>query len=182
MKVFWSVGHDAERTGAYNEKYDICEYDVCVELTQYCVEEAIDMGITSEKIYSDRLGDAIKEVNQRANTDDLAIEIHVNAISKPSIKGCEVEYYEGSERGERLAFHIQNSLMAHLGLRDCKNDGRDDLGFLEKTKCTAVIPEPFFLSNEENVQRFLLNDREANLRNIAYCIARGVKDYIEQET
>lgn len=181
MKVFWSVGHDAKRKGAYNEKHDIYEYDVLVELTQYCIEDAISLGIDSEKVYADTLGSAIKEVNERCSSNDLAIEMHINAIAAPNVKGCEVEYYKGSKRGERLAFHVQNSLLAHLNLRNCKNDGRDDLGFLEKTKCTAIIPEPFFLSNEDNVQRFLLNNREKNLRNISYSIAIGVKDFINEE-
>lgn len=182
MQVFVSVGHDAKRTGAYNEKHDIREYDVCVELTQYFWEELIALDIDAQKVYSDTLTDAIAEINNRSsNKNDLAIEVHVNAIAKESIKGCEVEYYKGSKRGEKLAFHVQNSLLAHLGLRNCKNDARDDLGFLEKTTCTAIIPEPFFLSNEENVQRFLLNDREANLRNIAYAMSIGVQDFINQE-
>ena len=185
MVVYWSVGHDAKRKGAYNAKYDIHEYDVCVELTQYCIEEALGLDIESEKVYSDCLGAAIKEINQKANTDDLAIEVHVNSIAAQHadrIHGCEVEYYQGSERGKKLAKCIQDEMLSHLGLRDCKNDARDDLGFLEKTKCTAIIPEPFFLSNEENVQRFLLNDREKNLRNIAKTIAIGVLAFIHQET
>lgn len=181
MTVYWSVGHDARKKGAYNKKYNIHEYDICVELTQYCIEEAIEIGIDSEKVYSDTLGSAIKEINSKCEKNDLAIEMHINSIAVPKVKGCEVEYYKNSKRGQRLAFHVQNSLMAHLGLRNCKNDGRDDLSFLERTKCTAIIPEPFFLSNEENVQRFLLNHREANLRNIAKSITIGVKDFINEE-
>ena len=185
MKVFWSVGHDARRKGAYNAKYDIHEYDVCVELTQYCIEEALELGIESEKVYSDCLGAAIKEINQKANTDDLAIEVHINSIAAQHadrIHGCEVEYYEGSKRGEKLALYVQKSLKAFHRLRDCKNDARDDLGFLEKTKCTAIIPEPFFMSSDQNVQQFLLGDREAKLRGLAYTIALGVKVFINQET
>lgn len=181
MKVYWSVGHDCKRKGAYNEKYDIHEYDVCVELTQYCIEEAVGLGIDSEKVQSDRLGAAIKEINQKANKEDLAIEVHINSIAAQHIKGCEVEYYKGSKRGKRLAKYIQDNMLSHLGMRNCKNDARDDLGFLEKTKCTAIIPEPFFLSNEENVQRFLLTDREINLRNIAKTIAIGVFAFIRDE-
>ena len=184
MKVFWSVGHDARRKGAFNAKYGIHEYDVCVELTQYCIEEAVELGIESEKVYSDCLGAAIKEINQKANTDDLAIEIHINSIAEQHadrIHGCEVEYYEGSERGKKLALHVQNSLKAFHQLRDCKNDARDDLGFLEKTLCTAIIPEPFFLSSDQNVEQFLIGNREAKLRGLAYTIALGVKQFIDQE-
>lgn len=184
MKVFWSVGHDARRKGAYNKKYDIHEYDVCVELTQYCIEEALELGIESEKVYSDCLGAAIKEINQKANTDDLAVEIHINSIAAQHadrIHGCEVEYFEGSKRGKKLAYYVQNSIKTFHQLRDCKNDARDDLGFLEKTKCTAIIPEPFFLSSDKNVEQFLIGDREAKLRGLAYTIALGVKQFIEQE-
>ena len=185
MKVFWSVGHDATRKGAYNKKYDIHEYDVCVELTQYCVEEAIKLGIDSEKVYADRLSSAVEEINQKCEVNDLAIEMHINSIAAQHanrIHGCEVEYYKGSKRGERLAFHVQDNILNYLNLRDCSNDARDDLYFLEKTKCTAIIPEPFFLSSEKNVQRFLINNRNSNLRMLAFIIAKGVKDFINEES
>ena len=184
MKVFWSVGHDAKRKGAYNKKYGIYEYDVLVDLTQYCIEEAIALGIDSEKVYADRLGTAIDEVNKKCERNDLAIEMHINSIAKEHadrIHGCEVEYYQGSKRGKKLAYHVQSAMRAYHGLRDCKNDARDDLGFLEKTKCTAIIPEPFFLSNDGDVQRFLLSNREDKLRSLAYAIAIGVKAFINEE-
>ena len=184
MTVYWSVGHDAKRKGAYNEKYDIHEYDVLVELTQYCVEEAIKLGIDSEKVYADRLSSAVEEINQKCETNDLAIEMHINSIAAEHadrIHGCEVEYYKGSSRGEKLAYHVQDRIVDYLNLRNCSNDARDDLFFLEKTKCTAIIPEPFFLSSEENVQRFLINNRNSNLRMLAYIIASGVKDFINME-
>jgi N-acetylmuramoyl-L-alanine amidase len=184
MKVFFSVGHDAKRKGAYNEKYNIYEYDVCVELTQYCIEEAMELGLDCEKVYSDRLGKAIEEVNQRCNRNDLAIEVHINSIAAQhadKVHGCEVEYCVGSVRGKKLARQVQDSMLAHLGQRNCKNDARDDLGFLEKTKCTAIIPEPFFLSNDGDVEKFLLKDREAKLRNLAKVIAIGVFAFIREE-
>ena len=178
--IYCSVGHDAKRKGAYNEKYDLHEYDINVETTQYLAEELIEMGLKVSKVYSDRLSSAIKEINKTAKSTDIAIEMHVNALSNPNVRGCEVMYFKGSKNGNRIAFHVQNAMRAFLGQQDKKNDARDDLSFLERTVCAAIIPEPFFLSNEADVQRFLLNDREANLRNISYAIAIGVKDFINE--
>lgn len=182
MKVFWSVGHDARKKGAYNVKYKLYEYDLCVDLTQYCVEEAMELGLDCEKVYSDRLGNAIKEVNMRCEKNDIAVEVHINAMKDANhIRGCEVEYCVGSVRGEKLAKHVQDVMLKDLDQRDCTNDARANLGFLKKTKCTAIIPEPFFLSNEEDIQKFILDDKEAGLRKIAKALALGVYNFVKEE-
>ena len=182
MKVFWSVGHDAKRQGAYNKKHDIHEYPICIELTQYCVEEAIELGLDCEKVYSDRLSKAIEEVNMRCDKNDIAVEIHINAMKGADhIHGCETMYCVGSVRGKKLARHVQDVMLRDLDQRDCKNDARDDLGWLEKTKCTAIIPEPFFLSNEEDLKKFILDDKEAGLRRIAKAMVLGVYNFVKEE-
>lgn len=181
MRVFVSIGHDAVRTGSRNSEYDITEYDICVDLTQYLYEELIELKIDAEKVWSDKLGEAISEINGKARLNDIAIETHINSFSNPSVRGCETLYYTNSGRGKKLAQDIQNSLLAHLGVKDRGILERDNLTFLKKIKCTSIITEPFFLSNEDEVKRFLLKDREDNLRNIAFSIAMGVKSYINRK-
>ena len=178
MKVFISVGHDTKRKGAKSPFTDEYEYDILIALTHYIWEELIDLGIDTQKVYSDILGDAISEINKTCNTDDIALETHFNSFSNPSVKGCETLFYKGSTKGKELAQDIQNSLLAHLGVHDRGILERDNLAFLKKTKCVSIITEPFFLSNEEEVNRFLLKDREANLRNIAFSIAKGIEIYV----
>lgn len=180
MKLFLSVGHDALKKGAYNEKYRLHEYDILVELTQYCFEEAIEIGLECEKVFSDRLSSAIEEVNQKANTSDIAVELHINSFSNPDVKGCETLYYTGSKKGKELAGDIQNSMLAFLQVHDRGLLPRNNLAFLNKVKCTSIITEPFFLSNEDEVKRFLLHDRESNLRNIARVTAIGIRDFVNR--
>lgn len=180
MRVFVSVGHDSGRKGAKCEIVDEYEYDLLIPLTQYLMEELVDMRIDAVKVYSDVLGSAIEEVNKQRNGDSIAIETHFNNFHDPSVGGCETLYCKGSSKGKELAKDIQNSLLAHLQLKDRGLLERDNLAFLNDTNCPAVITEPFFLSNKEEVERFLKNDREANLRNIAYSIAIGIGDYVNK--
>jgi len=180
-KIWVSVGHDIKRKGAYCSYTDEYEYDILVDLTQYVWEELVELKLNSEKVYADKLHEAIDEINQKGSKNDLAIEMHLNSFSDPKVNGCEVEYYHTSERGKKLAKAVQDSYLAHLGLRNAHNDGRKDLGFLNKVKCVAIIPEPFFLSNKKEVERFLINNREDNLRNIAKATAIGVFAFLREE-
>ena len=178
MKVFVSVGHDAQKKGAKCTILNEYEYDILIPLTQYLMEELVGMKIDAVKVYSDVLGSAIEEVNRQCDGDSIAIETHFNNFKDSSVGGCETLYCKGSSKGKELAIDIQNSLLAHLQLKDRGLLERDNLAFLNDTKCPAVIVEPFFLSNKEEVKRFLKKDREANLRNIAFSIAVGIRDYV----
>ena len=180
MKVFVSVGHDVRRKGAKCEIINEYEYDLLIPLTQYLMEELVDMRIDAVKVYSDILGNAVEEVNKHCESDSIAIETHFNNFSDTSVGGCETLYCKGSSKGKELAGDIQNSLLAHLQVKDRGLLERDNLAFLTKVTCVSIITEPFFLSNKKEVERFLENDREDNLRNIAYSIAIGVKDYVNK--
>ena len=178
MQVFVSVGHDRHRKGAKCTYTDEYEYDILIQLTQYLMEELVELDVNATKVYSDVLGNAIDEINKNCDSDSIAIETHFNNFKSVSVGGCETIYCKGSTKGKELANDIQNSLLAHLQVKDRGLLERDNLAFLNDTKCPAVITEPFFLSNKKEVERFLENDREANLRNIAYSIAIGIKKYI----
>lgn len=181
MRVFISVGHDKKRKGAKCDIINEYEYDLLIPLTDYLFDELTSRGIDARKVNSDKLGAAVKEINKECNKNDIALETHFNKFSNASVKGCETLFYKGSTRGENLADSIQNSLLAYLGVHDRGLLARDNLAFLKQVKCTSIITEPFFLSNEEEVKRFLVNDRDTNLKNIAFAIANGIHSFIKRE-
>ena len=179
--IYISVGHDTIMKGAYCSFIDEFEYDICKEYSKYLQKELEDLNLDVILVKNDKLQNAVSEINQTASKNDIAIETHFNSFPEPTVNGCETLYYEDSKRGEKLAQHVQNANLAYFSLRDRGLVGRDNLYFLKHTKCTAIIPEPFFLSNEEEVGRFLIGDREAKLRSLAYATAIGIKAFVNEE-
>lgn len=107
-----------------------------------------------------------------ANNSDFFISCHLNS-SDGNGKGCEVIYYPGSSKGKKLAEYIVNEL-ASLGFknRGAKADTRG-LYELNHTKMTAVIVEPFFCDNAEDVALY----KRVGAEGIANAIVNGVLKY-----
>lgn len=107
-----------------------------------------------------------------ANNSDFLISCHVNSFDGEA-KGCEVIYYPGSKKGKKLAECIVNELSA-LGFknRGAKEDTRG-LYELSHTKMTAVIVEPFFCDNAEDVAIY----KRVGAEGIANAIVNGVLKY-----
>jgi len=106
----------------------------------------------------------------------VAIELHFNSAT-PSASGCEMLYYRDSKRGNRLASSLQREVLAEYNTKDrgIKPTKRFSRGgaFLAKTKCPAVICEPFFGSNEREWRMF------SSSRNLlAKSYARGIKNFL----
>ena len=142
-----------------------------------------DFGIPS-KIYDEYDGasysSAMRWVAHQMDEDGVtaAIELHFNSAS-PSAHGCEMLYYHKSASGERLAANLQIEVITEY---NTKNRGTKPMqkfsrggGFLVKTKCPAVICEPFFGSNEREWSMF------SSSRNLlAKAYARGIKNFLSK--
>lgn len=103
---------------------------------------------------------------------DFFISCHLNSYNG-SARGCEVLYHKSSSSGKKLAECIVAEL-AKLGFpnRGAKADTRG-LYELRHTKCTAVIVEPFFLDNLQDVEIY----RRVGAQGIANAISNGVLKY-----
>lgn len=92
-----------------------------------------------------------KRVN--ATGADAAIELHFNAAGAQAW-GTEMLHYPGSPKGKTLAQHLQRETVAALGLRD-RGLVTKDWPFLELTDMPAVICEPWFATNPDDVAKAL---------------------------
>lgn len=110
-----------------------------------------------------------------SNGSSFFMSCHLNSFNG-SAKGCEVVY--SSSSGKRLAECIVNEL-AKLGFdnRGAKQDVRG-LYELRHTKMTAVIIEPFFCDNAEDVAIY----RRIGAKGIADAIVKGVCTYYGKST
>lgn len=156
MKILLRLGHtlsgaDAGAEGIVKETDINREYGVIVrDLLQkeghdvsYCVvDEASSL---SESLYTG--------IN-RANFEevDLFVSLHVNAGGGT---GCEVIYDPGSISGKTYAEAISDNIALKM---DYKNRGAKEdvrgLAELRMTNMPAVIVEPFFCDNAEDVQKY----------------------------
>lgn len=108
---------------------------------------------------------------------DILISIHQNAFPQASIKGAQVFYYNGSEKGKVLASKIQERLKAEVDPENKRvSKPNTDYYILKKMEIPSVIIECGFLSNPKEEQ--LLNNDEYR-QKIAWAIYMGITDYFE---
>lgn len=115
----------------------------------------------------------------KADGVELAIELHFNAYGEESASGCEMLYYQGSASGKRLAACLQKEVLSTYttkdrGIKPVKRFSRGG-AFLLKTKCVAVLCEPFFGTNSRDWEIF------SSTRTIlAEAYARGIKNFLSE--
>lgn len=109
----------------------------------------------------------------------VAVELHLNAVGSPAAFGASV-LYSGSTRGREVAQAVQAAVVAALGTQDRGVHARAREGrggsFLHDTKMPAVIVEPGFVSNPEDLTR--LRTRTAEY---ALALADGITNYFRAE-
>jgi len=132
---------------------------------------------------------------------DIAVELHHNFVSNPKVRGGQTIYWDTSKQGHILAELVSQNINMALtnvvgplgaavgfqktipiteygyAMRDYKSIAQIGrrLGFLRRTNMPAIIIEPGFLSNENDVK--LVQDKRLE---IATGIYRGIQQYINQ--
>ena len=163
MKIGLCVGHSRlGDQGAYTSgEYILSEWDFNRDMVRR-------IGQTLKRVHGWDLGNeysiysrypcssysgAVNYISRKLACDGVtaAVELHFNAAT-PSAKGHEWLYWHTSRGGKRLATALKDQMeadypdMKSRGLKPRVSRQRGS-AFLRKTKCTAVIAEPFFGSN-----------------------------------
>ena len=115
---------------------------------------------------------------------DYAIELHCNSVANKDVQGSETLHWHKSAKSQALALRLQKAVVELIGQRNrgpkpISNTGTDTRGwrFLMKTKMPAVILEPFFLSNDESLQKGL------ELREkLAVALAEAFAEHIKESS
>lgn len=115
------------------------------------------------------------------------ISIHMNSANLDingkycSAHGTETFYYRDSEEGMRLAELVQYNVVSALETRDrgIKKDTESEQGSLyvlvHNTKMPAVLVEPGFICNEEDIQKLTGSSEQMQL---ASAISQAVRAYV----
>ncbi|MCS0255816.1 N-acetylmuramoyl-L-alanine amidase [Vibrio alginolyticus] len=179
-KVCIVVGHSCKDGGAYNETFGINEYGYNHPLASLLATELHKRDILPVIMYRDTYSRMIGDVNESGA--DYAIELHCNSVANKSVQGSETLHWHKSDKSQALAQRLQKAVAGLIGQRDrglkpISNTGTDTRGwrFLMKTKMPAVILEPFFLSNDESLQKGL------ELREkLAVALAEAFAEHIKE--
>lgn len=108
----------------------------------------------------------------------LAVSIHQNSYSDPSVKGPQVFYYESSAEGKRLAECIQDTMNEAAGEESARTvKGNTSYYLLKRSSSVLVIAECGFMTNPEEAE--LLQTEEYQER-LAEAVAEGIEAYLSE--
>lgn len=150
------VGHTKDSQGA-NSPYGIpSEYHFNSEVAKYLTDIAdIYYYDTYKGGYSAMVRRLYNHINQ--HDYDLTIELHYNAAGALA-HGTEVLYYANNRKGLKLAENLSSLISSKFGTKDrgAKGRGKSDRGgyALYAGKATALLLEPFFGTNKDDVNKF----------------------------
>lgn len=175
MRVAIVIGHKEHvAEGARNPKYGLTEVDfnepLAVAIHMQLLKRDLEARIFRRKTFY-HLVDAINKYEPV-----LTVSLHANA-GPPSASGTEVLYWHASEKGRIVAETLSHQLAKtlELPLRGAKpvKEGERGWYLLKKTRMPAVICEPFFITNTEDLEKALMKFSyliRAYVDNIEYLV------------
>ncbi|MBW4448963.1 MAG: N-acetylmuramoyl-L-alanine amidase [Spirirestis rafaelensis WJT71-NPBG6] len=120
----------------------------------------------------------IKWINSRARDRDVALEIHADAASSPSVRGASVFYIANNEERRSNAELLLVGLLRRVpqlpnrGVKPDTDSGLGSLAFCRQTAIASMIMQVGFLSSPDD--RALLQNRR---RDFALGIADGLASW-----
>lgn len=167
--IFISAGHYPHTKGA--SFGDFYEYP---ETMLWAIEIQGLIEMSSDLVPTGNLRSKIDYINENAEGQDLAIEIHFNSaknIYGTNIgRGCETLYCPNSIKGRDFAVVINDAMARHMrparGVKAGYYQMNPDKGpdaFLGETNCPAIIIEPDFIHRKKLIQ----DNREVCCASIA---------------
>ncbi len=165
-KIFVSAGHGGKQSGAV--RGNLIEKNFTLDIANRLAKLLKDAGHTVVQNRTTDVDCLPKKTVQLANASgaDLFVEIHLNAFVLSSAKGCEVFYYKGDSKGQKLATDICKSISG-LGYANRGAKANTSYYVIKNTKMTAILVECCFISNPEDMSRF-------NAEKMAKAIYDGI--------
>ena len=108
----------------------------------------------------------------------IAVSVHQNSYTDPSVKGGQVFYYTDSEEGKNAASFMQEELRKVDVENSRQIKSNDNYYMLKKTEVPIVIVECGFLSNVEEAEKLIDEEYQDKM---AEAIAKGILGWIAGE-
>ncbi len=144
------IGHNAPPdTGAVGIKR---EDDLTREIGERAIARLEALGhkcVSTKPILPINVNDSLSQRCQKANDNevDVVVSIHFNASRSKRGRGSEVYYI--SQRGKKIADHVQKELVK-LGFRN-RGIKRGGFYILKNTKAPAILIEVAFCDNADDM-------------------------------
>lgn len=183
-KVAIDMGHNlpqAKDTGATynNQTEDYYTMEIGLRLKSILEQNGIMVINTTPS--ADSITSSVKESLDRRidvanqNNVDLFLSIHLNSASNTSASG--VETWIKDDNSRRIAEKISSNISSSIGIPDrgakvSSNSHQGDLYVLKNSDVNAVLLECFFLSNQDDVEKY-------NVDKVANAIARAIIEELE---
>jgi len=152
------IGHRADRPGACNKTYNICEFEFNSKLVNNIMASFADpiepnVNIELIKVLRRTYKELPNDINKL--NPDFIVSFHCNAFNGKT-SGTETLYYYKSEKSRKAAEIFQKNLVKALNLPDrgIKGKGEEDRGgyLLKNTNAPCVLIEPFFIDNDKEFE------------------------------
>ncbi len=164
------IGHKKSSPGAVNERANLTEFDFNDRLS-VMIEDRVKKARV-QRIYRRTYRELPDDINSLG--PDFVVSLHCNAYNKKA-SGTEVLFYHRSSKGRQMAEILLGRLVdcLHLPNRGIKPKTSEDRGgyLLRYTKAPAVISEPFFIDNDED-----LATARSNLEGLAMAYASAIDE------
>lgn len=152
-KVCIIIGHGGSDPGAVSQDKKTTELGYNTEIAEKLAKALEEQGY--ENFIHNRGYARIENTSYiNSQNPDLVISLHCNS-SGPNSTGTEAIHYPDSKNGIKFATILSKNVSETLGIRNrgAKEpyQGRGD-GLLRRLKAPAVISEPFFISNNEDLK------------------------------
>lgn len=123
-------------------------------------------------------GETITWINARGRAGDVALEIHADAASSPSVRGASVYYIANNQERQSSAELLLMGLLRRVtqlpsrGVKPDTESGLGSLAFCRQIIIPSLLMQVGFLTNPDD--RFLLQNRR---RDFALGIADGLASW-----
>jgi N-acetylmuramoyl-L-alanine amidase len=203
-RVFVCPGHHHGAQGAGNAQYGHTEHQLATRIVTL-VEHVLHSHGVEVLVSNGNLRDKIDQINRvhAHRAVDLALDIHFNAdadhldphdYDDSRGDGCMVMYNPGNQQRATQAARFSRVMAGAMGEVDRGGRpgwywGRLDKkgspiyadGFVRKTNCPALIPEPGYIDNNGFVERVVLAESQAGWVGMAEAIAKATLDFLGVE-
>lgn len=158
QKMAYVVGHRKSSPGAYSPHGILPEFEFNSEIVKQIDSPYIDI-----YFYEDTPGymNRVEKLAEEVNSKDYkaVIELHYNSTKNPKANGTEALFFKGSIVGKEIAEGLSSSFslgfnLKNRGVKALSNSNQRGYGFLESIKAPAIIFEPIFGSNKDDVEAY----------------------------
>ena len=117
---------------------------------------------------------SIDWVNERAFSDSIGLDLHLNAHNNTGVQGTEVFHYNDEEVAAVVSEEVSKALMTmNRGAKPDTATWVGQLGWCRQLRCPSVVVEFAFMTNPENLSRIMSREgKKAAAEGIVGAVER----------